>query len=149
MKVILTKDVPKLGHREDVVTVSDGYGRNYLIPQGLAVEATPENLNRIKQKEAAKQREREQELKKLQAKADKIDGYTLILTVNAGEEGRLFGSVTTQDIARGLKEMLGVDVDRKKIELDEPLKQLGTYDVDIKIHPDITATIKVDVLTDR
>jgi len=141
MKVILTKDVPKLGRRED--------GRNYLIPQGLAVEATPENLNRIKQKEAAKQREREQELKKLQAKADKIDGYTLILTVNAGEEGRLFGSVTTQDIARGLKEMLGVDVDRKKIELDEPLKQLGTYDVDIKIHPDITATIKVDVLTDR
>ncbi len=149
MKVILLKAVPKLGDPDDVVEVADGYARNYLIPRGLATEATQENLNRIRQKKDAERMAEDRERRDHEKVARKIEGYTLMLTVRAGEEGRLFGSVTTQDIAKGLKDTLGVKVDRRKIDLDEPIKQLGTYPIEIKLYPGVSANIKVDVLAER
>jgi large subunit ribosomal protein L9 len=148
MEVILTKDIPSLGKTGDVVKVAPGYARNYLIPKSFALVASSENLKQLEaiKKRALKYKEKE----KLSAEAmkEKIEAITITLKKHAGEEDKLFGSVTSSDIADALKSQ-GIDVDKRKITLDEHIKRLGDYSVPIKVGSDITATIKVVVTKDE
>jgi len=145
MKVLLKEDVKNLGSMGDLVTVSDGYARNYLIPKQLAVVADDRNIKEFEHhkkaifERAAKLRKTSQDL------SDRLSTVSLSISAKAGDEEKLFGSVTTMDIADALKGE-GFDVDRKKIVLDEPIKRLGTYPVTIKLHPDVTTQIMVHVV---
>jgi large subunit ribosomal protein L9 len=145
MKIILKKEVHKLGQPGDIVEVKNGYGRNYLVPQGIAIFASDSNMKVYQQdlkslaKKALKGQQEAQEF------ADKLSQVSVTAAVQVGEEEKLFGSVTSQNIADLLKE-IGHDIDRRKILLDEPIKALGVYDVPIKLHPEVTAQIKVWVV---
>lgn len=144
MKLILQENIEHLGQIGDIVKVAPGYGRNYLLPKGLAIEATEKNakaLDHAKRQLAYKKNKALEAAKNLVAK---LEALTIELTHQAGEEGKLFGSVTNMEIAAFLKDN-GFDVDRKKIVLAEPIKQLGEYTVPVKIHPEIAATLKVKV----
>ena len=144
MEVILLHDVEKLGTRGQIVNVADGYGRNFLLPKKLAVKATSQNRKWVDQqrvqflKQSAKEQSEAEELAKLLAEV------ALSYTRKAGEQGTLFGSVTAMDVAEGLTAK-GYNIDRRKILLDPPLKLVGEYDVHIKLHREVTATIKVKV----
>ncbi len=145
MKVILKDDVKNIGNMGQIVDVADGYGRNYLVPKGLAVEANIKNIKslehakRVIQEKAKKVRNQAQEL------SNKISTVSLVMKDKAGEEGKLFGTVTTMDIAESLKSQ-GIEIDKKKISLDEPIKRLGSYAVNIKIHPEVTTQINLQVV---
>jgi large subunit ribosomal protein L9 len=147
MKVFLKEDVKSLGKIGEVVTVSDGYARNFLLPKKLAVEANTKNIKefehhkRVLQERAAKLRA---EFKTL---AEKLSALSLTIKAKAGEEEKLFGSVTNMDIAEALKEA-GHDIDKKKIVLDEPIKRLGEYTVEVKIDAEISAQVKVNVVAE-
>ncbi|MFW6000952.1 MAG: 50S ribosomal protein L9 [Halanaerobium sp.] len=144
MKVILREDVKKLGSKGDVVDVADGYARNYLFPRGMAAEATKGKMKEIEEQEAKKERlaaERKEEAEKLKSK---LESEKFVLKVKAGEQGRLFGSVNTKDIAEAAAEK-GYDIDKRKIELDDSIKNLGVHNVNVKLYDDITAELKVDV----
>ncbi len=146
MKVILTKDVKGQGKKGDVKEVSQGYAQNFLIKRGLAVEATPANLGRLKgqKKRAAKDAAEElQEAKDLKAV---LDETTVEVKAKSGEGGRLFGSITTKQIAKELEKTKGIKVDRRKMELDEPIRSLGHTKVPVKLHPEVTATMRVHVV---
>jgi large subunit ribosomal protein L9 len=145
MKVILTEDIPKLGKIGDLIQIKDGYARNYLIPQNLAVPANPQNIKALEhQKTLLKQKQNriKREAEKL---AQKIEKISCTVSKPAGEEDKLFGSVTSLDIEKILKEE-GIKIDRKKILLEEPIKTLGIYKVPIKLHPEVTANLKVWVV---
>ena len=145
MKVILKENVASLGKIGDMIKVSEGYARNYLIPKGLAIEASKKNIKvmehdkKIIDKKAAKQKQTAEELR------DKLESLTCTITRKEGEQGKLFGSVTTKDIEKSLAEQ-GVAVDRKSINLDEPLKSIGEFSVIVKIYPGVNATLKVVVV---
>ncbi len=147
MKVFLKEEVKNLGKIGDVVNVSEGYARNFLLPKKFAVEANPKNLKefehnkRIIQERAAKINDASK------ATADKLSALTLKIRAKAGEEEKLFGSVTTMDIAEAFKAE-GFEVDKKKILLTEPIKRLGEYTVEVKIHSEVNATVKVQVVSD-
>lgn len=147
MKVFLKEDVKNLGKIGDVVNVAEGYARNFLLPKKVAVEANPKNLKefehnkRIIQERAAKIKDASK------ATADKLSALTLTIKAKAGEEDKLFGSVTTMDIAEAFKAE-GFEVDKKKILLGEPIKRLGEYTVEVKIHSEVNATVKVQVISD-
>lgn len=148
MQVILREDVDKLGKIGDTVKVRDGYARNYLIPMKKAIEATPKNLRAL---EHAKKMvaDRLRRLKKEAATlADNIKGLSVTIKAKAGEEGKLFGSVTSMDIAEAVKAR-GLDIDKRKILLDEPIKRLGEYTVKVKLHPDVAADIAVTVVAEE
>lgn len=145
MEVILKEDVPKLGHRGDVVKVADGYGRNYLLPKKLAIEATTANKAVIEQMKAAAVRKLAKEKADAELLAKQFDGVSLTFTRRAGEHDALFGSVTSADIAHEL-EGRGFNVDRRKIELDQPIKSLGEFNVPLKLHRDVTVQIKVTIV---
>jgi len=142
MEVILKEDVHKLGSRGDVVKVADGYGRNYLLPRKLAIEATQANKSVIEQMKQAAVRRSAVEKNDAEALSKQLDGVTLTFKRKAGEKDHLFGSVTSGDIAEGLTAK-GFDIDRRKIQLHDPLKNLGDFDVPIKLHRDVTSRIKV------
>ena len=144
MKLILQENIEHLGQIGDIVKVAPGYARNYLLPKGLAIEATVKNakaLEHTKRQLAYKKNKALEAAKNLVAK---LEALVIELTHQAGEEGKLFGSVTNMEIAAFLKDN-GFDVDRKKIVLAEPIKQLGEYTVPVKIHPEVAATLKVKV----
>jgi large subunit ribosomal protein L9 len=145
MKVILIEDVDDLGAAGDIVNVKDGYARNYLIPNKLGMLATDQNLQRLG--EMRKRREVLQTKARTAAEriAQRIESISLTMARKAGESEKLFGSVTSMDIERALREE-GIEVDRKKILLEEPIKSLGIYQVPIKVHPDTTASLKVWVV---
>ncbi len=145
MKVVLTTDVAKLGRRGQVVSVADGYARNYLLPKGLALEATPVNLKKFEGEQEAARRRAEREAAEAEEASRRLEGFSLTVKAKAGEEGRLFGSVTAKDIAAGLKKVLGLDLDRKQIELEEPLKSLGSYSVSIRLGPKVSRSVVVVV----
>jgi large subunit ribosomal protein L9 len=145
VKVILVTDVPKLGKRGQVIAVADGYGRNYLLPKGLGIEATPANLRRFEGQKDAKKRRSERETSEAETLAGRLDGFSLTVKAKAGEEGRLFGSVTNKDIASGIKDILGLDIDKRRIEIEEPLKALGTYRVAVRLSQKISREITVAV----
>ncbi len=145
MKIILKTDVDKLGAAGEVVDVKPGFARNYLIPRDLAVMATKANIKALEEQQRQAELQEGKVRHDAQAIADKLSAVSVTAKVQVGEEEKVFGSVTSQDIAELIAEQ-GHEVDRRKIELDEPLKALGVYDVPIKIHSDIHATIKVWVV---
>ena len=142
MEVILKEDVVKLGSRGEVVKVAEGYGRNYLIPQKLAIEATAANRAVIEQMKASAVRRAASEKGDAQALGQQVEAVTLSFTRKSGERDQLFGSVTSADIASEL-EHKGVQIDRRKIQLDEPLKHVGEFNVPVKLHKDVTVQLKV------
>ncbi|MBM7557608.1 50S ribosomal protein L9 [Halanaerobacter jeridensis] len=146
MKVILQEDVSNLGNKGDVVEAADGHARNYLLPRGLAKEATKQNLNNLEQKKKSKQKQKEEERKEAQKKAEELEGLVLEIAVKAGDNNRLFGSVTSMDIADEIEAETGEKIDKRNIDLDENIKNLGVKPVDIKLHKDVTATVKVKVI---
>ncbi|MFV9568765.1 50S ribosomal protein L9 [Thermoanaerobacter mathranii] len=147
MKVILVKDVKNIGKAGEIVNVSDGYGRNYLLPRGLAIEATESNIKVLNEKKKAEEKKRQQELEEAKKLAQDLSNISLVLKVKAGENGKLFGSVTSKDVEKALKEK-GFDIDKKKISFDESIKTTGTYYVDIKLYQGVTAKVKVDVVAE-
>jgi len=145
MEVILREDVANLGHRGEVVKVADGYGRNFLLPRKLAMEATAANKAVIEQMKAAAARRNATEKAQAEELATKLAPVVLTFTRKSGEQGQLFGSVTSADIAAELGTR-GFEVDRRKIQLNEPLKALGNFDVPVRLHREVTAHVKVKVL---
>ena len=145
MKVILKTDVKDLGHVGEVVNVKDGFARNFLVPQGLAVEASTKNV-KVFEHEKKKIQEMAKKVKAGAAGlAEKISGAKITIKAKAGEEDKLFGSVTSMDIADALKAE-GIEIDRKKIQLDEPIKRIGEYTVAIKLHSEVSAHLSVQVV---
>lgn len=144
MKVILQQDVKNLGKKGELVNTSDGYARNYLFPRGLAIEANASAMNDFKNKENAKKFHKAEEIKAAEADAAKVNGKTVKLTAKAGANGKLFGSVTAKDISAAIKSELGIDVDKRKISVDD-IKQFGSFEAEIKIYQGITAKIYVQV----
>lgn len=145
MKVILIKDVKSQGKKGDLINVSDGYGRNYLIPQKLAIEADNSAINDLKNKQAAKQFKIDEQKKEALALAEKISSSQVVIRASSGAEGKMYGSVTNADIADALKAQCNIEIDKKKIELSETIKTFGTYTVNAKLYTDISAKINLVV----
>lgn len=145
MKVILKSDVKKLGSKGDIVKVSDGYARNFLMPKKLAEEATKSNLNELKHKEKVQEKKYQENLAEAEELASKLEEKDFVISVKAGENGRLFGSVTTKDIAKAVKKE-GFKIDKRKIDLSDHIKSLGVHKVNVKIFKDVEATLKVKVI---
>ncbi|MCB9778002.1 MAG: 50S ribosomal protein L9 [Alphaproteobacteria bacterium] len=145
MKVILLQDVPHVGRLGDIVKVRDGFGRNYLVPRGLAEVADERNVSRLQHQKRIAAAAAAKKLAEAKAAAEKISQTAVSIRVQAGEEGKLFGAVTNRDIAEALAAE-GVEVDRKAIVLDEPIKQIGVFNVGIHLAPDVDASIKVYVI---
>ncbi|SHK41063.1 50S ribosomal protein L9 [Thermocrinis minervae] len=144
MKVILLKDVEGYGTIGDIVQVKDGFANNYLIPRGLALRATPSNVKHVQSILQQKAKKLQKEKEKAEKLAKELEGLVVSIKRKVGEKGKLFGSVTVNEIAQALQS-LGYDVDRKKILLKNPIKEVGMYTVAIKLHPEIVVNIKVDV----
>lgn len=147
MQVILRDKIENLGNAGDVVEVRPGYGRNYLIPKGLAYEATQANVRRHEAERAAQGRRDQETLSEARQRAAAIEGVSLTFHARAGQEGKLFGSITSSDIADKLAEQ-GVQIDRRTIELDEPIKSLGVTSVPVRLHPQVRPEIKVWVIAE-
>jgi len=144
MKVILKENMDNLGHIGDIVKVAPGYARNYLIPKGFAMEATIRNAKALEHAKQHLEYKKNKVLEQAKHLAARIEGVSLLLSHQAGEEGKLFGAVTNMELAENLKAQ-GVEIDRKKIVLDEPIKQVGEFTAIVKIHPEVNATLKVTV----
>ncbi|GGI95171.1 50S ribosomal protein L9 [Alicyclobacillus cellulosilyticus] len=147
MKVILLADVKGQGKAGEIKEVSEGYARNYLFPRKLAVEATPGQLQQLKAQQEAKARREAQELAHAKALAEKLSQIKVSIPAHAGEGGRLFGAVTSKHISEALARM-GIQVDKRKIHLEEPIKALGGYHVQVRLHPEVTADLTVFVEAD-
>ena len=145
MKVILTADVKGQGKKDQVINVSDGYARNFLFPKKLAVPADAGALNDVKNKEASKQHKIDVERAAAQEIAKKLDTIVLRMVYAAGPDKRLYGSVTSKEIAENLKKEFGIEVDKRKINLSEPIKSFGTYKVDVKLFSDVSGKITIEV----
>src|SRR5688500_3053427 len=148
MQIILKQSLENLGQPGDVVNVKNGYARNYLIPQGFAYAATDSNLKRIERERAVLQKKANEELSGARERAGLIEGTSVTFTARAGEEGKLFGSITAGDIAEKLSEQ-GIAIDRKQIVLDEPLKALGVFSVPVRLHADVRPEVKVWVIKEE
>lgn len=145
MEVILTSDVKSLGKKGEIVKVSDGYARNFILPKKLGLEATPKNLNDLKLAKAAEEKKAKEMLEEAQALAGTITQKGIVLKIKTGEGGRTFGSVSTKEISLAIKEQMNLDIDKKKLVLAEPIKNIGTFTVPVKLHPKVTAELKVKV----
>ena len=144
MKVILQQDVKNLGKKGDLVNASDGYARNFLFPKGLAIEANSSAMNDFNNKEASKKFHKAEEIKAAQGDAAKLDGKTFKLTAKAGANGKLFGSVTSKDVSKQIKDELGIDIDKRKIVMPD-VKAFGTVQAEIKVYQGISAKVFVQV----
>ena len=145
MKVILLQDVKSLGKKDEIVNVSDGYARNFIFKKNLGVEATSKNLNDLKLKQKNNEKIAAENLEAAKAFATEIADKSIQVSIKAGKDGRAFGSVSTKEIAAAAKEQLNYDLDKKKMQLKEPIKNIGTYMVPIRLHPKVTAELKVIV----
>lgn len=145
MKVILIKDVKGSGKVGDIVNVSDGYANNYLIKNGLAKPATASNMTVLAGQKASEQHKKDEALKAAKELAAKISAAALDMSVSVGGSGKLFGAISTQTIAAELNKQTGLDIDKKKIVLASPIKTVGAYTVDVKVHPSVTAKLKLNV----
>ena len=144
MKVILKQDVKSLGKKGDLVNASDGYARNFLFPKGLAIEANASAMNEFNSKENAKKFHKAEEIKAAQETADKLEGKTFKLTAKAGANGKLFGSVTSKDVSIKVKDDLGIDIDKRKIVMQD-IKSFGTVQAEVKVYQGISAKVFVQV----
>ena len=145
MEVILLEDVRTLGKKGQIVKINDGYARNYVLPKKLGIEATPKNLNDLKLQKKREEKEAE-ELARAKELAASIEDKSVTLSMKTGEGGKTFGTISTKEIAVAAKEQLGLEVDKKKMKLDEPIKTLGTHIVALKLHKDVTARLTVKVV---
>ena len=146
MEVILNESIESLGKAGDIVNVSDGYARNYLIPKGIAIVANKKNLVQIEKQRAAILERAAKVRQEFEALAEQLSKLDIEIPVKVGEEEKLYGSVTSMDIAKAIEDK-GYQVDRKKIVLPEPIKALGEYEIPVKLNPDVTATVKVRVVS--
>lgn len=146
MKVILLADVKTKGKKGDIISVSDGYARNMLLPKGLGVEATPKNLNDLKLQKAHDEKVAQENLDAAKAFAAQIEKSEVTIAIKCGENGKLFGSVSAKEIAEAAKDQLGFELDKKKIQLDGQIKELGDKKVAVKVHPKVTASFTVHVI---
>lgn len=145
MKVILTQDVKAQGKKGDLINVSDGYANNFLLPKGLAIPATKQALNELEGKKGAEQYRKNMEEQKAQNIADRLKEVKVCLKAKAGKEGKLFGSITSKDVAEALKAQFNITVDKRKIDLPDGIKTCGIRDVNVSLYPKITGTFKVEV----
>ena len=145
MDVILLEDVKALGKKGDLVKVNDGYARNYILPRKLGVEATAKNKNDLKLQKEHQAREAKRLYEEALAFAEDIREKSVVIPIRTGEGGKVFGSVSTKEIAAACKDQLGVEIDKRKLSLPEPLKALGTFVVDYKVHSKVTAKLQVNI----
>ncbi|MCI9297744.1 MAG: 50S ribosomal protein L9 [Lachnospiraceae bacterium] len=145
MKIILLQDVKKLGKKGEIIEASDGYARNYILPQKLGVEANNKNLNDLKLQKKNEEKIARQLLEEAEALAEEIGKKPVVVSMKAGEGGKVFGSVSSKEIAAAMKAQNGQDIDKKKIQLNEPIRSFGTHEVGVKLHPQVTATLRVKV----
>ena len=145
MKVILKEDIKSLGKQGEIVDVSDGYARNFILKKGKGVEANSKNLNDLKLKKSNEEKIAKENKEAAEKLAGELKAGQILLKIKVGEGGKAFGSVSAKEIAAAVKEQMGLDVDKKKIQLKETLKTLGTHNVPIKLHPEVTAELKVEI----
>lgn len=145
MEVILSEDVKSLGKKGDIVKVSDGYARNFILPRKLGVEKTAKSLNELKQQKAAEEKRQQTIFEEAKALAAQLESGSVMLKMKGGEGGRTFGSVSTKEITGAIKEQLKLEVDKKKIQLAEPIRNFGTYHVPVRLHPKVTAEVTIKV----
>lgn len=145
MKVILLQDVKSVGKKGELVNVSDGYARNFIFKKNLGVEATPKNLNDLKLQKQNDEKVAAETLANAKTFAEELQTKSVEVAIKAGQDGRVFGSVSTKEIAKAAKDQLSYDLDKKKMQLKEPIKNIGTYMVPIRLHPKVTAELKVIV----
>jgi large subunit ribosomal protein L9 len=148
MEIILLKDIDKLGYKHDIVNVKPGYGRNYLIPQGLAVNANAANRKKLESILAEEEALESAKVDEYRSIASRLEGQTLKIAVKAGTTGKIFGSITSVQIANALKEQLDLDIERKKIVLSEDVKELGTYSANLLLHKDVKTSIDFELVQD-
>lgn len=146
MKIILLKDVKGLGKAGELVNAKDGYARNFLLPRNLAIEATPGNIKKWEERKKIEEAKEKEEYEKALKLKEKIENLTVELKGKAGEGGRLFGSITSKDISEALKKQHKIDIDRRKIELKDNIKSIGITTVEVKVYPEISASLKVEVI---
>ena len=149
MKVILLQDVKGTGKKDDIVNVSDGYARNFLLPKKLAVEASASAMNDIKNRERAKEHRIQEEKKAAQAIADKLTGTTVRLSAKAGNSGKLFGSITAKEVAEAISRVAGIEIDKRKVALASEIKSFGTYECEVKLYTGISAKMYVLVSSEE
>ena len=145
MQVILLEDVKSLGKKGQIVKVSDGYARNFVLPKNLGVEATQKNLNELKNQQKRDSINAQHALEEARAYGERISKETVQLTMKAGEGGRVFGSVSSKEIVTAAKQQFGFDIDKKKLQMPEAIKSFGTYEIPVKLHPQVTTVLKVSV----
>lgn len=146
MKVILKQDVKGLGRKGELVTVAEGYARNFLLPRGLAVEASEGALRSLEVERSAERARQERQAREARALWERLNGQTVTVPARVGEGGRLFGSVTARDIAEAIERLVGTEVDRRRVELKEPLRALGVFPVPVRLAPDLVAEVRVHVV---
>ena len=146
MKVILLSDIKGVGKKDQVIEASDGYARNYLFPKKLALEANTENMSKLKSRQNSNQFRKDTEKKQAEEIAKKLKGIMLKIKVRAGENGKIFGGVTSKEISDGLKRDYNIDIDKKKILLNETIKKIGTFTIDKKLYEGVIGKLKIDVI---
>lgn len=146
MKVILLSDIKGVGKKDQVIEASDGYARNYLFPKKLALEANTENMSKLKARQNSNQFRKDTEKKQAEEIAKKLKGIMLKIKVRAGENGKIFGGVTSKEISDGLKRDYNIDIDKKKILLNETIKTIGTFTIDIKLYEGVIGKLRIDVI---
>ena len=145
MKIILLQDEKKLGKKGDIIEASEGYARNYILPKKIGVEATPKNMNDLKLQKANESKIAQEQLDAARALAVEIESKQVTVKIKAGEGGKAFGSVSSKEIAAAYKEQHNIEIDKKKIQLPESLKSFGSYEVSVKLHPQVTGKLTVKV----
>jgi len=145
MKIILMEDIEHLGKKEEIIEVSDGYGRNFLLPKKMALRATPANIKQLEEKRRVVRERREKGKLKALKIAEKLKGAKLIIEKEVGEEGKLFGAVTSQDIAQEIGKKFHLEIDHRKISLEEPIKVIGIKEISLKLHPEVGIALEVEV----
>ena len=145
MEIILIQDVKSLGKKGEIVKVSDGYARNFILPKKLGLEANAKNLNDLKLQKAAQAKLEKEQLEAAQALGAKIEGSAVTVRIKTGENGKVFGSVSVKEIAEAMKEQLGLDVDKKKISIANPIRNEGTFSATVKLHPQVSSELTVKV----
>ena len=148
MKVILLDNIKGVGKKDEVINASDGYARNFLFPKKLAVEANNENMNKLKAKKQSEQYKKDVEKENAQKVAKQLDNITLNIKVKAGENGKIFGGVTSKEISEELKKQYKIDVDKKKIVLNENIKNIGSFDINIRLYEGVIGKLKVKVVSE-
>ena len=146
MKIILSADISALGRKGDLVNVADGYARNYLLPKGLAMAATRGSLKQAELMQKARAEAEERAKEAAAAKVQHLAASPVYISARAGEEGRLFGSVTNSDVARAIQDQLEEDIDRRDVRLEDPIRSLGTHQVEVKLHEEVNALVTVEVI---